>query len=561
MKTVLVQVAKTYLCLTGCEPLKALETKDKKPMTDEKTSYSFTSPLLMPIDKEDLGDSETIWEDPKLLAYLVKTGLRQMNNNEINEVVLMVESFDLTCHEYQHIKTSQKLLNNYAIEKIKEFVGESIDDYTVIYKDYSKLKDATDEVTSKAFAMPKALIADLTQAFSDNMLTLTKIVPSEVAMLYAAEKSVYSFDRTVALVSMDYNAVRVMIAKNGVPLYCHDFRSPVEDILHIIEQDRELGTDAALEYLRTVGYGFQNNLNSPTAERKIEEIEDNNIEEIVRNIKLVLMSLNINIDQIYLSDFIAYIPHIRNYFVGFGLTTEIAVISDSFNSSVTVPEPSLQARDDFYKSGSYFIMNDLMNSGNQYQDNLIYGLKAVVAKNVNAGKKLAVVGSCVLAGLMVVMGGAFGFFAIREAIDNSAMADTKYDYAKELITKQDAITQNLANQETDATLLPRTKLYTENVINELNSQVVNKVARFDYYNLSHTVNDAGLEEFHIPISGVVNTFDNFIALQNNLKDEGYFVMDPSFSVSESSDTSGYVFSTNISVTQNSENTADSQATK
>lgn len=561
MKTVLVQVAKTYLCLTGCEPLKALDTKDKKPITDEKIAYSFTSPFLVPIEKEDLGDNNTLWEDPKLFAHLVKSGLRQMNNNEITEVVIMVESFDLTCHEYQHIKTAQKLLNNYAVDKIKEFVGDSIDDYSVIYKDYSKIKDSADEVTAKAYAMPKALIADLTQAFADNMLTLVKVVPSEIAMLYAAEKSVYSFDKTVALVSMDYNAVRVMIAKNGVPLYCHDFVSPIEDIIHIIEQDRELGTDAALDYLRTVGYGFQNELNTATAERKIEEIEDNVIEEIVRNIKLVLMSLNISIDQIYLSDFVAYIPHIRNYFVGFGLTTEISVISDSFNSSITVPEPSIQARDDFYKSGSYFIMNDLMNSGNQYQDNLIYGLKATVAKNVDAGKKLAVVGSCVLAGLMVVIGGAFGFFTIREMIDTSTMADPKYDYAKELITKQETITNNIANQESDAALLPRTNLYTENIINELNTQVVKKVAKFDYYSLSHTINSSGLEEFQVPISGVVTTFKNFIDLQNDIKKDGYFVMDPAFSVSESTDINGYTFSTNLRITQNSENSADAQATE
>ena len=77
-------------------------------------------------------------------------------------------------------------------------------------------------------------------------------------MIYAAQKTIYSFNKTVALISMDYSAVRVFIAKNGVPLYCHEFTSPVDEILQVIEEDRDLSTAAAIDYLRTAGYGFKN---------------------------------------------------------------------------------------------------------------------------------------------------------------------------------------------------------------------------------------------------------------------------------------------------------------
>ena len=37
------------------------------------------------------------------------------------------------------------------------------------------------------------------------------------------------------------------------PLYCHEFTSPVDEILQVIEEDRDLSTAAAIDYLRTAG--------------------------------------------------------------------------------------------------------------------------------------------------------------------------------------------------------------------------------------------------------------------------------------------------------------------
>ena len=548
MKNVLVQVSGRYLCITTCEQILAANDKEKKVGGDEKNAHSFSSPLILTIEKELLKDKNSVWEDPKLLANLVKDGLSQMNHSEAKDVTIMVESFDLTCQEYQHIRGAQKVLNSLAIDRIRDFVGESVTDFSVIYKDYSQLKtkEVSEEVTAKAFAMPKALVDDLSSAFKDTGLNLIKIVPSEAAMLYAAQKTIYSFGKTVALISMDYCAVRVVIAKNGMPLYCHDFHSPIDEILRVIEDDKELTTTEAIDYLRTVGYGFQNECRNASAERRLEDIEENLIEEIVRNIRLVTMSLNIELDEILLSDFVAYIPHIRNYFVGFGLANEVSLISDSFNANTVIPEPSLKARDDFYKSGSFFIMNELMNSGTVFEDNMIYGLKAQRAKTMQVGGKVGAIGCAVVGGLLVVGLGFFGFFKIREAIDDSNFNNTKYNTPKQLIATTDKLEEAIANQSKDAKLLPRTKLYSEDVINELNTQVVDKVLTFNGYSLSHSVNqNTKLEEYLIPISGEIDEFNTFINLQNDIKADGFFEMNPAFTVGENDEKKCYTFSTSL----------------
>ena len=457
----------------------------------------------------------------------------------------MVESYDLTCQEYQHIRGAKRIIEGLAIDRIRDFVGEAVSDFSVIYKDYStyKTKEVNEEITSKAFAMPKALADDLVAGFKSFSLNLIQIIPSEAAMIYAAQKTIYSFNKTVALISMDYSAVRVFIAKNGVPLYCHEFTSPVDEILQVIEEDRDLSTAAAIDYLRTAGYGFKNECRNASSKRKIDDIAENLIDDIVRNVRLVTMSLNISIDQLFLSDFLAYIPHIRNYFVGFGLAGEVMLVSDTFNTGSVVPEPSLKARDDFYKNGSYFLMNELMNCGTVFENNLIYGLKAQQAKTLDDSAKAAKVG-CVGLGILCVAGLAFfGFYLGRSVVDDMIYNNTKYDYAKTLIQQRDDITQSLANQSQDAELLPRTQLYCEDVINQLDTQVVKKMKSFGSYNITHTTD--GDESYSIPISGTIKDFPAFIDLQNSIKEDGYFIMNETFSVSDDPDSGLYQLSAQI----------------
>ena len=553
MNYVLVQIAKRYLCITACETVgeaaangtanKGNSKKQADP--NEKKAYSFSSPLIIPVDKAVLKDKSSIWEDPALLARLVKDGLSTMNHSEVRDVILMVESYDLTCQEYQHIRGAKRIIEGLAIDRIRDFVGEAVSDFSVIYKDYStyKTKEVSEEITSKAFAMPKALADDLVAGFKSFSLNLIQIIPSETAMIYAAQKTIYSFNKTVALISMEYSAVRVFIAKNGAPLYCHEFTSPVDEILQVIEEDRDLSTAAAIDYLRTAGYGFKNECRNASSKRKIDDIAENLIDDIVRNVRLVTMSLNISIDQLFLSDFLAYIPHIRNYFVGFGLAGEVMLVSDTFNTGSVVPEPSLKARDDFYKNGSYFLMNELMNCGTVFENNLIYGLKAQQAKTLDESSKAAKVG-CVGLGLLCVAGLAFfGFYFGRNIVDNMIYNDAKYDYAKTLIQQRNDITQSLENQSQDAELLPRTQLYCEDVINQLDTQVVKKMNSFGSYNITHTTD--GDESYSIPINGTIKDFPAFIDLQNSIKEDGYFIMNETFSVADDPDSGLYQLSAQI----------------
>lgn len=567
MQNLLVQVSNRYLCLTACEPVGGVDdiknsNNNSKNASTDKRAYSFSSPYIVPLDRDVLKDKETVWEDPVLFARVVADGLTQMGHGEVKNVYLVLDNFDLTTQEYQHGVGNKKTLDNMAIEKIRDFVGDRVADYSVISKDYATIKNKNDgeEVTAKAFAIPKPLIDDLSAAFKSYSLELIKVVPTEIAMLFAAHKTVYSYNRTIALISMDYCAVRVMIIKGGETLYCHDFRSPVIDMLQVIEEDRGIDTPSAIDYLRTVGYGFKDDCRSAQSQRKIEEIVENSVDDIIHNIRLVVMSLDIAIDQMLLSDFLAYIPHIRNYFLSFGLCKDIQFISDTFNNQSIMPEPSIRARDDFYKAGSFFLFNELMNSGDVFADNLIYGLKASVAKSVDAGKKAAKIFCFALGGLIAAGFAMYGFFEIRAMMDKSNFEDSKWDVSKQLIKQTETLQASLADQEFDMEALPRTQFYTDDVINKLDKQVVNAVDTFDIYNIEHSVDEVtGKEVFNIPISGKIDNYNALVKLQNSVNSHNFFVMNPTLSFSSDEESSKFVFSTSVIAVQPDEDAADSDA--
>ena len=122
--------------------------------------------------------------------------------------------------------------------------------------------------------------------------------------------------------------------------------------------------------------------------------------------------------------------------------------------------------------------------------------------------------------------------------------DTKFDYAKTLIQQRDSITQALQNQSQDAQMLPRTQLYCEEVINELDSQIVDKMDYFTSYNITHA-ND-GNESYNIPINGQIKDFPTFIDLQNSIKKDGYFNMSENFAVATLTESSKYSLTAQLS---------------
>lgn len=125
-------------------------------------------------------------------------------------------------------------------------------------------------------------------------------------MLKVAREVVYTYNKTVCYISVDYAALRVVLVKDSLPLYSHTFRSPIIEAIDIVSQDRQMSIPDALNYIKQLGINSEYNFNNPTAMRRIEALREDIMADVVHNINLVAMSLDLTIDQAVLSDFVGF---------------------------------------------------------------------------------------------------------------------------------------------------------------------------------------------------------------------------------------------------------------
>ena len=536
MKTVIVQVTREYLCLTCCEPI--IQAKDQKKEATVDLSYRFTAPYVKPLDTKYMEGKDTVWEIPKAFATMVNDGLREMKRPEVKEVILLVEDFDLVSSEFKHVRCKKKMLDNIAVENLKEVLQDDVKQFSVITTTYGTPPKEVPEMTSKTFGIPRALSAELAKRFSEMGLTLVKITPADVPLLKIAREIVYSFNKTVCYISVDYAALRVTLVKDSLPLYCHTFHSPVTEAVDIIRQDRQLDIPQAIEYIKQNGFDLEYASRHDDALQRISNVREDLMADVVHNINLVAMSLDLNIDQVVVSDVVGFFPRVTNTIKKMGISLDVDLISDQFNTKMAVPELDIDARDAGFKTGSFILFNNLMNCGDKYKNNLMVGLQPLKEKSLNIGKQVSIGVSIILGVAVVVSGAYYAFLNIQASMDEKKFKEDQYVKAANLLKEQEDITNKLNNLAGDAAKLPRTALQMNETLEQTKKQFADKVQNFSGYSL--TLSDANSEKMKIaiPVAGTLNTFEDILKLQDEIRADGFFQLANQLSFSENTSSSG-----------------------
>lgn len=546
MKTVIVQVAKDYLCLTCCEPI--LQEKDQKKEATADLSYRFTSPYVKPLDREYMEGKGTVWETPKAFATMVLDGLREMKRPEVKEVILLVDEFDLVSAEFQHVRCKKKMLDNIAIENLKEVLQDDVKQFSVITTTYGTPAKEIPELTSKTFGIPRELSTELAKRFTEMGLTLVKITPSDIPLLKVAREVVYSFNKTVCYISIDYTALRVVLVRDTLPLYCHTFHSPITEAIDIIAQDRQLTIPQALDYIRQNGLmAADYQANTPDATRRLNALREDIMADIVHNINLVAMSLNLTIDQTVLSDYVGFFPRVTNTVKMMGLSTDVDLITDQFNNKMALPELDIDARDNAFKTGSFILFNNLMNSGDKYKNNLMVGLQPLKEKSINIGKQATYAFAIIVGVAIVASSGYYAFLHIQKSMDESKLQEEQYVRAADLLSRQEEIKQKLKDQVNDASKLPNCPLYMSDSLEQAKLQVNDNVISTNGYSLTYDDAATDMPSIKIPMSGNVKDFNSLIALMDDVDENGFFKVSNSFTISkeEQEKNGGYNFTISL----------------
>ena len=546
LKTVIVQVAKDYLCLTCCEPILQAKDQKKKEATVD-LSYRFTAPYVKPLDTQYMEGKESVWEIPKAFATMVNDGLREMKRPEVKEVILLVEEFDLVSSEFQHVRCKKKMLDNIAVENLKEVLQDDVKQFSVITTTYGTPAKEIPEMTSKTFGIPRALSSELTKRFSDMGLTLVKITPADIPMLKISREVVYSFNKTICYLSIDYAALRVVLVRDSLPLYCHTFRSPITEAIDIVAQDRQMSINEALEYIKKNGLTSDYEGNTEEASRRIHNLREDIMADVVHNINLVAMSLNLTIDQVVLSDYVGFFPKVINIVKMMGISLDVDVITDQFNTKMAVPELDIDARDSGFKTGSFILFNNLMNSGDKYKNNLMVGLQPLKEKSINIGKQATWAFAIVVGAAIVACSGYYAFLHIQKSMDDAKLKEDKYVKAANLLQRQEDIKQKLKDQVKDAAKLPNCPLYMSDTLEQTKKQVTDNVNSINGYNLTYQEKTDG-PVITVPISGSIDSFNDLIGLMDDIRADEFFTVSNSFNIADSKTETkkGYEFNITLS---------------
>lgn len=535
MKTVIVQVTKEYLTLTCCEPI--LVAKDQKKETTVDLSYRFTAPYVKPLDRQYMDGKETVWEIPKAFATMVNDGLREMKRPEVKEVILLVEEFDLVSAEFQHVRCKKKMLENIAVENLKEVLQDDVKQFSVITTTYGTPAKEIPEMTSKTFGIPKALSTELAKRFQEMGLTLVKITPADIPLLKISREIVYSFNKTVCYMSIDYSGLRVVLVRDTLPLFCHTYHSPITEAVDILAQDRQLSPQAAIEYIKQNGFDFDYVSQTSAAAQRINNLREDLMADVIHNISLVAMSLELNIDQVVLSDMVGFFPRVTSTVKKMGLSLDVDLISDQFNTKMAVPELDIDARDAGFKTGSFILYNNLMNCGDKYKNNLMVGLQPLKEKSLNIGKQVSIGVSIILGVAVVVSGAYYAFLNIQKSMDEKKFKEDQYVKAANLLKEQEDIQTKLKNQVGDAAKLPRTALKMNETLDETKKQFADKVENFAGYSLTYANADSENMKITVPVSANLKTFEDILNLQKEITENGFFQVANQFSISETTGTS------------------------
>ncbi len=520
MKYVIVQVSKYYVSITPAESGKAFVSSGSD-RNAKKPDYevTFKEPLVVFLPENLKGQA---WNFPRDFANVVKMAMRNAKI-DIKDVILCAEGDQVISQEYQHTPAKEKFLKIFAQNEAKALINDDISNYSLINCEYGSGYQKPEEnaqLSANVYIMPKSYVEELKSAFREQSLNLWKLIPPTVSMIKMAQTGIYSHDTSVALISLDYCSARLLVMQNGTPVYVHSFPLPLGDIVNTFANDQNCSLEEAFEVIRKYGVGISEKCNSAQAGREMRQMFDNISNEIVRNLRMVLLSCRIELDRIYVSDFAAYIPgvlkHVRTINVA---ADEINLISDSFTSLTNVPQITKEADEAGYKTACFYTYLYLVNSGSQNENNLgiITGGQKVDLGSVNAGLvNMVALGVVVIAvGLMAFIGMKSYGLEVRKMNDEAKLHSEKYDKIKEILAKQKELQYNIDHVEEDKKALPSPNAYVEYTLDEVFKQLTENV---EFVN-SYVVNS---DDNQITTTFEVKSLEEYVDLQNDIIANGFF---------------------------------------
>ena len=491
MKSVatVLQITRGLLILTPSEYEKSdggLQIKSRKGSSGSATVFNVPQVF-------ELNDSlkERPYEKSEELAAFVKSCAASVKM-ELGDIFMCIEDEDiLITKEYKHPVAKDKLLPTFARVEAENVLHADVAKYTVLNfeygQQYGKASKAED-VSASLFAMNTALLTDIRANFEAAGLHIAKISPPIAGMLYTAKMDINSSTRSIALLSVDYAAIRLVILRNGAPVFQQSYSSVLEDIVELLMLEFGMSKLGVLELIRDEGLGVCNKCHSAQTRKQTMTMLSNAVSEVVRSLRMVMSTMRIDIDLIVYCDTLAKLPNLANYCRQEGLSAPNESVISLFSGGKVPPTASQAAVQSGYDATSFITLGGV-------------GVVAFA--------------------WMAIVGGWWAALQIRENNDIATLAEPKYKRAEQLVNDERNYTEKLENLRIDIATLPRTVMKTSGIVTHFFTDIEEQLESTSGISFTHSTNT-------ISTSMLAKDFDAFVDFRYKTNDDGYFYIDDFF---------------------------------
>ena len=531
------QVTRSLLILTPAEydkPEGGLAGKRK----GGAMPTNFSVPQIFELN-ESLKDHP--FEKSEELAAFVKRCAESVQM-DLGDIFLCIEDEDiLITKEYKHhVESKPKMLLTYARVEAEAVLHSDVEKYTILNFEYGQQygkANKTEDVSASLFAMNTGMLTDIRANFSAAGLRIVKVTPPIAGLLYTSKADLNSATRAIAVISMDFAATRLVVLHNGAPVFQQSFSSVLEDIAEMLMLEFGISKLGAIDLIRQEGLGICNKCNSATTRKQTMSMLENAASEILRNLRMVISTMRLDIDQIVLCDALAKLPNITAFCRQIGLTAPMEKVTNLFSAQSQPPTVTQAAQQRGFEAVSFITLNGLLTMPIP-EANLLQGetniLSAMAKDSSNkVGNIVAGAIGFLAAVWMIAMVGWWAALEIQKNNDENTLKDERYKYAQDLIDREKKYTELTRNLTTNLELLPKTEYKMSVILEHVMKEYVEKTLTTNDITIAKRFNsDNDSTDVIVDLTSTVKNYDSFVSLKEKIDDAGFFAVDESLSISK-----------------------------
>ena len=538
------QVTRSLLILTPAEydkPEGGLAGKRK----GGAMPTNFSVPQIFELN-ESLKDHP--FEKSEELAAFVKRCAESVQM-DLGDIFLCIEDEDiLITKEYKHhVESKPKMLLTYARVEAEAVLHSDVEKYTILNFEYGQQygkANKTEDVSASLFAMNTGMLTDIRANFSAAGLRIVKVAPPIAGLLYTSKADLNSATRAIAVISMDFAATRLVVLHNGAPVFQQSFSSVLEDIAEMLMLEFGISKLGAIDLIRQEGLGICNKCNSATTRKQTMSMLENAASEILRNLRMVISTMRLDIDQIVLCDALAKLPNITAFCRQIGLTAPMEKVTNLFSAQSQPPTVTQAAQQRGFDAVSFITLNGLLTMPIP-EANLLQGetniLSAMAKDSSNkVGNIVAGAVGFLAAVWMIAMVGWWAALEIQKNNDENTLKDERYKYAQDLIDREKKYTELTQNLATNLEQLPKTEEKMSVIMDHVMKEYVEKTISTSSIGVTKSLESATDEKgkpiektaVRIELDSSVKNYDSFVSLKDKIEDAGFFGVNEELSIAK-----------------------------